>query len=129
MAKEGGLEAYGELLAMVWNLPDVDFAEVHALGDRLNRANNEEAYRVWVDLLRLWLSRLARGSAAPGSWTEAASGEGDLARRLTINVSLDHWVGLWEKIGSLAMRAERVNLDRKQVVINAFMALQSTARQ
>ena len=52
-----------------------------------------------------------------------------MARRLTINVSLDHWVGLWEKIGSLAMRAERVNLDRKQVVINAFMALQSTARQ
>ena len=103
--------------------------EVHALGDRLNRANNEEAYRVWIDLLRLWLSRLARGGAAPGSWTEAPSGEGDLARRLTINVSLDHWVGLWEKIGSLAMRAERVNLDRKQVVINAFMALQSTARQ
>ena len=129
MAKEGGLEAYSELLAMVRNLPDVDFAEVHALGDRLNRANNEEAYRVWIDLLLLWLSRLARGSAAPGSWTEVTSGEGELARRLTINVGLDHWVGLWEKIGSLAMRAERVNLDRKQVVINAFMALQSTARQ
>ena len=129
MAKEGGLEAYGELLAMVRNLPDVDFAAVHALGDKLNRANNEEAYRVWVDLFRLWVSRLARGSAARGSWTEATLGEEDLARRLTNNISLDHWVGLWEKIGSLAMRAEQVNLDRKQVVINAFMALQSTARQ
>jgi DNA polymerase-3 subunit delta' len=44
-------------------------------------------------------------------------------------VGLDRWVELWEKIGGLALRAERVNLDRKQVVINAFMALQSTARQ
>ena len=133
MAEEGGLEAYGELLGMVRGLPDVDFAAVHALGDKLNRANNESAYRVWVDLVRLWLSRLARGSAGggagDGAMSEAVAGESELAQRLTGAVGLDRWVELWEKIGGLAMRAERVNLDRKQVVISAFMALQSTARQ
>ena len=132
MGEEGGLAAYGELLAMVRHLPELDFAAVHALGDKLNRANNEGAYRVWVDLLRLWLSRLARSSAVAGAMDgalgDAVAGEADLARRLTAAVGLDHWVELWEKIGGLAMRAEQVNLDRKQVVINAFMALQSTAR-
>jgi DNA polymerase-3 subunit delta' len=43
-------------------------------------------------------------------------------------VGLDRWVELWEMIGGLAMRADRVNLERKQVVLNAFMALESTAR-
>ncbi len=129
MAEAGGLEAYGELLAMVRDLPELDFAAVHALGDKLNRANNEGAYGVWIDLVRLWLSRLTRGGASAGGMSDAVSGEADLARRLTGAVGLDHWVELWEKIGGLAMRAERVNLDRKQVVINAFMALQSTARR
>ncbi|MDP6692586.1 MAG: DNA polymerase III subunit delta' [Alphaproteobacteria bacterium] len=129
MAAEGGLQTYDELLAMVRNLPELDFAAVHALGDRLNRANNEAAYRVWIDLLRLWLSRLARGGAALERMNEAVAGETALAQRLTGAVGLDRWVELWEKIGGLAMRAERVNLDRKQVVLNAFMALQNTARQ
>lgn len=144
MADAGGLEVYGELLAMVRDLPELDFAAVHALGDKLNRANNEAAYRVWIDLLRLWLSRLTRAAAAgrmsaaaagamsdaaAGGMSDAVAGEAALARRLTDAVGLDRWVELWEKIGGLALRAERVNLDRKQVVINAFMALQSTARQ
>jgi DNA polymerase-3 subunit delta' len=132
MGAEGGLEAYGELLAMVADLPELDFAAVHALGDKLNRANNEGAYRVWLDLLRLWLSRLTRngvvGGAAVGNMTDAVAGEAELVHRLTNSVGLDRWVELWEKIGGLAVRAERVNLDRKQVVISAFMALQSTAR-
>ena len=128
MAEEGGLQAYGELIAMLRDLPDVDFAAVHALGDRMARANNEAAYRVWVDLLRLWLSRLARGGAGLEQMNDAVTGEVALAGRLTAAVGLDRWVELWEKIGGLAVRAERVNLDRKQVVLSAFMALQSTAR-
>jgi len=128
MAQEGGLQTYGELVAMVRDLPNLDFAAVHALGDRLARANNEAAYRVWVDLLRLWLSRLARGGAGLAQMRDAVTGEVALAGRLTEAVGLDRWVELWEKIGGLAMRAERVNLDRKQVVLSAFMALQGTAR-
>ena len=111
------------------NLPELDFAAVHALGDRLNRANNEAAYRVWIDLLRLWLSRLARGGAGLEGMRDAVAGEAALAARLTGAIGLDRWVELWEKVGGLAMRAERVNLDRKQVVLSAFMDLQSTARQ
>ena len=128
MGAEGGLQTYDELLKLVRNLPELDFAAVHALGDRLNRANNEAAYRVWIDLLRLWLSRLARGGAGLDGMRDAVAGEAALAGRLTGAVGLDRWVELWEKIGGLAMRAERVNLDRKQVVLNAFMAVQSTAR-
>jgi DNA polymerase-3 subunit delta' len=129
LAAEGGLEAYSELLAMVRRLPELDFAAVHALGDKLNRANNEGAYAVWIDLLRLWLSRLARGGVVGAAMTDAVGGEVELAQRLTGAVGLDRWVELWEKIGGLAMRAERVNLDRKQVVISAFTALQSTVQQ
>ena len=128
MAAEGGLKAYRELLDLVRDLPQLDYTAVHALGDRLNRANGEAAYGVWIDLLRLWLSRLTRGGAGLEQMSEAVDGEVALAARLTSSVGLDRWVELWEKIGGLAMRADRVNLERKQVVLNAFMALESTAR-
>jgi DNA polymerase-3 subunit delta' len=35
---------------------------------------------------------------------------------------------VWEKVGRLFAQAESVNLDRKQVVLNAFFALESAAR-
>jgi DNA polymerase-3 subunit delta' len=41
---------------------------------------------------------------------------------------LDRWLGLWEKISRLAERAESVHLDRKQVVLNALLAIAATAR-
>ena len=47
-------------------------------------------------------------------------------RRLPLR--LDRAVELWENIGRLVERAERVNLDRKQVVLHAFTALESAAK-
>ena len=38
------------------------------------------------------------------------------------------WTEVWEKTGRLAADVERINLDRKQVVITAFTALEATAR-
>ncbi|MDP6564117.1 MAG: DNA polymerase III subunit delta' [Alphaproteobacteria bacterium] len=129
LAAQGGLETYGELIALLRDLPRLDYAAVHGLGDRLARANGEAAYRVWIDLLALWLTRLVRGRALPGGLDDAVTGEAELAGRLTAGGGLDRWVELWEKVGRLAARADSVNLDRKQVVLNAVMALENTARQ
>jgi DNA polymerase-3 subunit delta' len=35
---------------------------------------------------------------------------------------------VWEKIGYLFARADAVNLDRKQVVLGSFLALQAVTR-
>ncbi|MCH7555037.1 MAG: hypothetical protein IIC08_03445 [Proteobacteria bacterium] len=47
---------------------------------------------------------------------------------LLARASLEQWIGVWEKIGRLTVDVERVNLDRKQVVITAFSALEAVAR-
>ena len=90
--------------------------------------NMAEDYLVTDQLVDFYAER-ARGGAGLGGMSDAVAGEVALAGRLTGAVGLDRWVELWEKIGGLAMRAERVNLDRKQVILSAFMDLQSTARQ
>jgi DNA polymerase-3 subunit delta' len=54
-------------------------------------------------------------------------GEGEVAARLASRASLDQWVEVWEKITLLFGRAARLNLDRKQVLLDAFFALGRTA--
>ena len=54
---------------------------------------------------------------------ELAPGESAVIARLSAIGNLDQWVEVWEKINRLFGRARSVNLDRKQVLLNAFFAL------
>jgi DNA polymerase-3 subunit delta' len=55
------------------------------------------------------------------------AGEGAATARLAARADLEQWLSLWEKIAGLFRRAERANLDRKQVVLTAFLDLQAAA--
>jgi DNA polymerase-3 subunit delta' len=127
LAAAGGLAVYDDLVDLLAPLPELDQGRVHALGDRLARRDGQAAYEAWLQLMRLWLNRLIlTGAGRPPA--EVAEGEGRLAGRLVADGGLDRWLGLWEKISRLAERAESVHLDRKQVVLNALLAIAATAR-
>jgi DNA polymerase-3 subunit delta' len=132
LAAEGGLETYREMLALIDALPSLDVRALHRLSDRLARAGGEPGFRTALDLLCRWLVRLVRFGAHAGEGgalaETAAEGEAALMRRLVAETRLDRWVEVWEKISRLAVRAESVNLDRKQVVLSAFFALAAAAR-
>ena len=55
-------------------------------------------------------------------------GEAAAARRLLGARGVDQWLALWEKTGDLVARSSRINLDRKQVVLAIFAALERNAR-
>ena len=38
------------------------------------------------------------------------------------------WINVWEETNTLFHKAESVNLDRKQVILNAFFEVAATAR-
>jgi len=129
LAGQGGLDVYRELISLTGRLPQVPYDKVHALGDQLNRRDSDQTYRIWFDLLGLWLSRSIRRAASGGEAAEVVPGEWALAERLSGAGNLDRWVDLWENVGRLTAQADGLNLERKQVVLNAFMALESTARE
>jgi DNA polymerase-3 subunit delta' len=49
-------------------------------------------------------------------------------RRLAGRRGLEEWVEVWENLTHLFASADDVNLDRKQVVLSAFFALEEAAR-
>ncbi len=126
---EGGLTLYRGLIDLLETLPNLDMVAAHRLADKLAAPAAEQSYRTLAGLLENWLEgligALARGTAPP----EIVAGDGALGRRLTAgSAGLEPWLEVWEKTHRLFARADSANLDRKQVVLQAFMALEDAAR-
>ncbi len=128
LSGEGGLDLYHEVTGLLETLPRLDVERLHALGDKVVRAGADDSFRTLSDLLLWWLGKLILFGAKGGDRT-VSEGEQVLMRRLTESVALDRWLEVWEKINHLLSRVDAVNLDRKQVVLNAFLALESASRR
>ncbi|MCB2102278.1 MAG: DNA polymerase III subunit delta' [Rhodobacterales bacterium] len=126
LAAEGGLDLHRDMARLLAGLPDLDVPALHDLAGRVAGPTADGAYRVLTDLIRRWLGALVTDAArgrGPADPAEAA-----LAARLLADGGLDRWLEVWEKINRLLARADGANLDRKQIVLNIFLALETAAR-
>lgn len=127
LADAGGVALYGEMLGLIATLPKTDTARLHAVTDAVARSQSDTgayaAYDVFCELLGWWITRLVRARATGVVPPELAPGEGEVIARLAAIGNLDQWIAVWEKTTTLFGRAASVNLDRKQVLLNAFFAL------
>ncbi len=131
LAAAGGLAVYRDLAALLNRLPALDGEALHALGDKLARPGADVLWQATGELLRGWLARAVRsGVLGPGAAHEAVPGEAEAMRRLTGpgGGGLDRWVEVWEKTDRLLVQSDTANLDRKQVLLDVFFALESAAR-
>ena len=120
-----GLATYSFIINLLQRLPNLDPELLHGFAESMARNGAEDSFALLTELLPAELARLVT-SAAQGSAMPAAE---DRARRnLAGRRSLDQWVAVWEKLNHLFAQAEGIHLDRKQVVLNAFFALEEAAR-
>lgn len=125
-AREDGLLIYRSMIELLETLPMLDAAALHGFGDRAGK-DDGGAFDVFCDLLRWWIGRLIIfGAAKPRTGEE---GEQALMKRLIISAGgLEPWLEVWEKINGLLERAENAYLDRKQVIISAFLTMENAVR-
>lgn len=127
LAEQGGLGLYREMIGLLQGVPKLDVGAVHAFADKVAKGGDADAFRTVSELLSWWLARLVR-TGSIGGGAEIVPGEAPVMARLLAAGSLDQWVEVWEKITHLFARTDAVNLDRKQVVLNAFMMVERQAR-
>lgn len=112
LASSDALALYSEMVRLLEPLPKLDVVELHGFADRLVRGQDEGLpFRLIHELLSQWLARRIATLAAqrrPG---------------------LDRWIEVWEKTARLFERADAVNLQRKQVLLDVFMSLAAAARR
>ena len=140
----GGLELYLEMQSLLMDLPDIDIAAVHNLGQKLARPGQEQSFQLFSSLFTDWLARVVRHGAMSGinmSGTNMPGpkmsghlqilqipGEQAVLERLNPRQNLDRWADLWEKTGNKVLHPDTVNLDRRHVIVEMFAHLGSAAR-
>ncbi len=127
LADAGGLALYEEMIRLLAGLPRPEVARLHGALDAIARTRNPagafEAFDVFTELLCDWLMRQATTRASGRRPAEILAGEGEVGDRLWARAGLDQWVEVWEKLTLLFGRAQRLNLDRKEVLLDAFFAI------
>lgn len=122
--QSGGLALYRDIMGLLGRLRNLDIAGVHALGDKLARG---DGFATFTWLLSGWMSRLIGDAARGRTGVEHVPGEGALMTTLTGTANLAQWMEVWDKVSHMLTRADRVNLDVKQVAVGVFLALQAVA--
>jgi DNA polymerase-3 subunit delta' len=128
LASANGLDLYNHIFNLLQQIPKIDGEALSSLGDRLARRGAEASFELFVELLPSWLARMV-ALAGGGEDRAVLPGEAAAMRRLVGRRALDQWVEVWENLTHLLAQADNLNLDRKQVVMSAFFAIEAAGRQ
>ncbi len=126
LASSDGVVIYNSAFNILRNLPRVDYEAIHGLAERLARAGAEDGFELFGELLSASIARLVALGGQQGA--KVSPEEERVMRALAARRGLDQWVEVWEKLTHLFAQGGRINLDRKQVVLNACFALEEAAR-
>lgn len=106
----GGTRIFAEFHNIASRLPRLDRRQALALADKLYARAAEEEFVIFCQLLDEWIAKQARG--------EAMAGKG----------SALHWAKVHQELGHSIRQTNALNLDRRQLVMHAFEAIQDAAR-
>lgn len=127
-ADRGGLVLYRDVVKLLRSLPDLDVPSLHTLGDRALRAKDWSTFHTTAEFLSQWLARMIRYGADGRPPAELVPGERELMARLLKLRALADWLELWENLTRLFAEAEPLYLDRKQVLLAAFLQVEAFAK-
>ena len=128
LLEAGGLEIFTALLDIFREYPRLDAEKLHALADKSGLKDGETRYRSVCEIYPWWLTRLVRTASEDFAGNNLIPGEADIMKRMISRHSPSDWAELWEKGNELIKRADSINLDRKQVVLNLFLNVERMGR-
>lgn len=116
---------YREIVDVLQGLPRLNGAKLFALAEKMARPSSDRL-QTFVALLSQIEERVLRGAytALP-----PVPNEEPLLRHLRTVVPLEAWSLLWENLKTAAAEVDELNLDKKQLVLNAFFAIEAAARR
>jgi DNA polymerase-3 subunit delta' len=130
LATGEGIALYGEIVALMGSLPQLDGARLHRLVERLGGSSDSETLELFVSLLLGLMERLVRASARGGAGLSGLSREEQaLATRLVDAGNRAQWAEAWEQIGRAKEEASLLNLDRGLFLLETFSRLQQLSRE
>ncbi len=130
LGERGGLALYQSMVQLLQKLPDLDLLALNQLADQATGTGSDDQFAITRDFFVCLLARLIKTAATqePCHGSASRSEESSVVSQLATAASLDRWLEVWEKTQRVLAGAESANLDRKQVILDLFLSVQSAVR-
>ena len=127
-AAAGGIDLYRAAMVLMSNPARPKPEQLYGLADMLSGKGAESAYAAFRTLMDWWMKRAIRAQAS-GVRPPTVLPEEDQAIEAWFSLGgLETSMQLWEKLtGLLAQTDNPANLDKRQVIVSAFLEIQKTA--
>ena len=127
LALTEGLLTYGTIVNMCHNLPHFDRVKLLKLANSAGR-NADGRFDQILNLLDIFIARLARAAVSPASTYEAAPGENEVFSRLCPNQNAAHlWADTQLELSQRARRGKIANLDPSSLILDMGLRIEETA--
>lgn len=125
----GGLDIYGELIAILGSLPRLDRQRALALANAAAQRGASDRFDLLLDLIDTAIARLAlTGACGAPPLPEAAHGEAAILARLAETPGKGRdWAGAAATITARTRHGRAVNLDPAALVLDTVFKMQNTA--
>lgn len=124
----GGFELYSQLVSLLIN--GLDRPAALRFADGMTGRNNAEKFDLALELLDLFLARLARSGVSGLPNAEAAQNESALFSKLAPSVHhARKWADLQQKISARARHGQSVNLDPAALILDILFKINETAAE
>lgn len=124
LSSVGAAPLYLDLLSLMAQMPRLNMSTQLALAERLARQPPETGIELFTTLMTLLLQRLVRSSSDGAMSLDQERRTFEIMRHCLPD---GDWVDLWSSIRDLYVRADALNLDKKQFVLNAFYSIEFAA--
>lgn len=128
-----GLKVYREILGLLSTMPDINVPLMHDFAGAITTQKSGDTFNLFSEMLSQFISRMIRhvsylGTSHTHNIKEALTEEFKLMEEIGTIIPLDQWAELWEKISEKMMITDRLNMDRKQTVIDILNMINSALR-
>ena len=112
------------------DFPALDMAMAHQFANRFTRRDSDAAWRTAVEIASRGLADIVISSARKNGLADRGYLTEEVAAlsRLSKLAPAQKWIEAWETNNALFARAESINLDKKQVMLNALTTMANVAR-
>jgi DNA polymerase-3 subunit delta' len=128
LGESGASALFQDIQRMIASLPRVDLGLATALADRLSRPQANAEFQLFVELMGQILRWIILAKAGHPERLAQLGPAAAALERAAAGANLEQWASLWDNLAAAARRSDALNLDKRHLVVSAFLEAQESMR-
>ncbi len=130
LADQGGLSLFQIVISLFASPGSLSLEKIHGLGETFARKEAKESYTVFRNLTGWWLERMIRALATQQHPQPIIMEETAAFDACAAQAGIAKWMDIRQNLMDLLWKTESPsNLDRRQVVVSAFLSLETALQR